>query len=256
MKFDVVVGNPPYQVESAGFGAQATPIYQLFVEQAFRLKPRYVCMITPSRWFAGGMGLDAFRKKMLESTNFRNLVDFPDAADLFPGVQIKGGVSYFLWDKNYEGPCNVKTVQGDTVSNSQDRFLGEHGEIFIRFNEAIPILEKVSTKEIESLEDWISPINPFGLPTNFRDYEDTKFRGCVTLYSSDGIKYIKREQIKQNADWARNWKVLTPKAGPGNDGYPHKILGNPIVAEPNSVCTMTYIIAGEFDSKEEAENYF
>jgi site-specific DNA-methyltransferase (adenine-specific) len=255
MKFDVIVGNPPYQIESGGFGAQATPIYQLFVEQAFRMKPRYVCMITPSRWFAGGMGLDGFRKRMLESKNFRNLVDFPDAADLFPGVQIKGGVSYFVWDKNYEGRCSVKTVQGEQVSEVTDRYLGEHGEIFIRFNEAIPILDKVLSKKLESIEEMISPINPFGIPTNFKDYEEKSFKGSLTLYSSDGIKFIAKDKVKQNLDWAGNWKVLTPKAGPGNDGYPHKILGNPIVTKPNSVCTMTYLIAGEFNSEQEAINF-
>ena len=255
MRFDVVVGNPPYQLEAAGHGAQATPIYQLFVEQAFRLKPRYVAMVTPSRWFAGGMGLDSFRKRMLDSTNFRHLVDYPDGAELFPGTQIKGGVSYFLWDKNYEGPCRVVRVQKNVEGPATERYLGEHGDIFIRFNEALPILEKVLKADLPSIEEQISAINPFGLATNFKDYEEAPSKGSVTLYSSNGIVYVDKSKIPMGLDMLDGWKVFTPKAGPGNDGYPHKILGDPIVAAPNSACTMTYIVAGIFATEEEAQNF-
>jgi site-specific DNA-methyltransferase (adenine-specific) len=255
MRFDVVVGNPPYQLEAAGHGAQATPIYQLFVEQAFRLKPRYVAMVTPSRWFAGGMGLDSFRKRMLDSTNFRHLVDYPDGAELFPGTQIKGGVSYFLWDKNYEGPCRVVRVQKNVEGPATERYLGEHGDIFIRFNEALPILEKVLKADLPSIEEQISAINPFGLATNFNDYEEAPSKGSVTLYSSNGIVYVDKSKIPMGLDMLDGWKVFTPKAGPGNDGYPHKILGDPIVAAPNSACTMTYIVAGIFATEEEAQNF-
>lgn len=255
MRFDVVVGNPPYQLEAAGHGAQATPIYQLFVEQAFRLKPRYVAMVTPSRWFAGGMGLDAFRKRMLESKNFRNLVDYPDGAELFPGTQIKGGVSYFLWDKNYEGPCRVITVQKDVESAPTERYLGEHGDIFVRFNEALPILEKVQKAGLDVIEDQISATNPFGLATNFKDYSSVKSDDSVTLYSSNGVVFVAKSKIPMGREMLSGWKVFTPKAGPGNDGYPHKILGDPIVAAPNAACTMTYLVAGSFATEEEAENF-
>ena len=257
MKFDVIVGNPPYQLESGGFGAQATPIYQLFVEQAFRLKPRYVAMIIPSRWFSGGMGLSAFRKKMLDSTNFRKLVDYPDASEVFPGVVIRGGVCYFLWDEKYDGKCEIVTVQKDHAPSSSMRFLGEHGDTFIRFNEAIPILEKIRTQldSEGSLEEWISPINPFGIPTNFKDYKEKTFSGAVSLYTYDGFKYVKKSEVKNNLEWINKWKVFIPKAESGNDVYPRNIIGKPVIAPPNSVCTMSYLVAGLFDNEEDAENY-
>ena len=257
MKFDVVIGNPPYQLESGGFGAQATPIYQLFVEQAFKLKPRYVAMIIPSRWFSGGMGLSGFRKKMLSSTNFKTLVDFPDASEVFPGVVIRGGICYFLWDEKYDGKCTVTTVQNEHAPSSSERYLGEHGDTFIRFNEAIPILEKLKefTEKYGSLETLVSPINPFGIPTNFKDYKEKSFAGAIQLYTYDGFKFVQKSEVKSNLNWINKWKVFIPKAESGNDVYPRNMIGKPVVASPKSVCTMSYLVAGVFDSEEEAENY-
>jgi site-specific DNA-methyltransferase (adenine-specific) len=257
MKFDVIIGNPPYQLETGGFGAQATPIYQLFVEQAFRLKPRYVAMIIPSRWFSGGMGLGPFRKRMLDSTNFKKLVDFPDASEVFPGVVIRGGVCYFLWDKNYDGKCEVETVQKGHEKSSSLRYLGEHGDTFIRFNEAIPVIQRIQPllEKGGTLEKWISPINPFGIPTNFKNYKESKFTGSLLLYTYDGFKYIEKSEVKNNLNIAKKWKVFIPKAESGNDVYPRNIVGKPVIGPPHSVCTMSYLVAGTFDSEEEAENY-
>jgi len=257
MRFDVVIGNPPYQLESGGFGAQATPIYQLFVEQAFKLKPRYVAMIIPSRWFSGGMGLSNFRKRMLSSTKFRKLVDFPDASEVFPGVVIRGGICYFLWDEKYDGKCEISTVQNQQSPSSSMRYLGEHGDTFIRFNEAIPILEKLQETLTKngSLEDLISPINPFGIPTNFKDYKEKSFAGSILLYTYDGFKHVSKSEVKTNLNWINKWKVFIPKAESGNDVYPRNIIGKPVVSPPKSVCTMSYLVAGVFDSEEEAENY-
>jgi site-specific DNA-methyltransferase (adenine-specific) len=153
-------------------------------------------MIIPSRWFAGGMGLNAFRKRMLESTKFTNLVDFPNAAEMFPGVDIAGGICYFLHDEKHDGPCKVKTFQDGKISSESLRYLGEHGDVFVRFNEALPILEKVKKqiRESGSLEERVSAINPFGIATNFLDYEEKKSSKSVSLFTKDGEKFIKNER--------------------------------------------------------------
>ena len=257
MKFDVVIGNPPYQIADGGGGkgTSASPLYHLFVNQAFRLKPRYVAMIIPSRWFSGGKGLDTFREQMLSSTNFRNLVDFTNALEVFPGTQIKGGVCYFLWDKNYEGPCEVTQIEDGLRSEPISRYLNEHGDVFIRFNEATPILEKVKQKESNFHDITVSSRKPFGILSNFKDYKDKEFKGAIQLYGVDGVKWIDKKYVVTNKDWIESWKTLVPKAGPGNDGYPHRILGVPIVAPPGSCATETYLVAGIFDSKAEAENF-
>ena len=256
MKFDVIVGNPPYQIADGGGGkgTSASPIYQLFVNQAFRLKPRYVSMIIPSRWFSGGKGLDAFREQMLNSRNFRALVDNTNALELFPGTQIKGGVCYFLWDKNYDGPCKVTQIEDGVKSESSERFLNEHGNVFVRFNKATPILEKVLAKSTMFFEEVVSSSKPFGMRSNFKDFSSKPGANIFTIYSLDGKQYVKRNFITNNFELVPKWKTLLPKSGPGNDGYPHKILGEPFVAEPGSCCTETYLVIASFDSEQEAEN--
>jgi site-specific DNA-methyltransferase (adenine-specific) len=255
MKFDVIIGNPPYQIQDGGAGASASPIYQLFVNQAFRLKPRYVSMIIPSRWFASGKGLDAFRAQMLESKHFRNLVDFPAAADLFPTVEIKGGVCYFLWDSKYEGKCHVKTFLGGEIESVAERYLGEYGDIFVRFNDALPILNKVLQKSQIFVSDLIQSRKPFGLPTNFTNFKETKTKDSITLHTNAGIKYVMRNQITINHQWIDKWKVLTSKGYNGGDNYPHQIIGKPIIAGPNSACTETYIVCGVWNTEEEALSF-
>src|SRR5690606_34821944 len=144
MKFDVIVGNPPYQLSDSGFGTSAKPIYHLFVQQAKKLNPRYLSFIIPARWYSGGKGLDEFRREMLNDNRFRQIHDFPDASDVFPGVQIKGGVCYFLWDRDNSGLCEVHSYDRTGLVSKMSRTLLEKGcETFIRFNEAISILNKV-----------------------------------------------------------------------------------------------------------------
>lgn len=255
MKFDVVVGNPPYQIEDGGASRSATPVYQLFVNQAFRLKPRYVSMIIPSRWFAGGKGLDSFRAQMLESTNFQNLVDYPNASELFPAVEIKGGVCYFLWDEKYDGPCSVKTVQsGGTFSESR-RYLGEHGDVFIRFNEALPILEKVRNIAESFVDEMVAARKPFGLPTNFTEFASKASSKTLGIYANGGKFLVEAKHISNNVAWINKWKVLTSNGYGAGEGYPHQIIGVPILAEPGTCCTETYIVCGVFDKEREAKNF-
>ena len=255
MKFDVVVGNPPYQIQDGGAGASASPIYQLFVNQAFRLKPRYVSMIIPSRWFAGGKGLDTFREQMLESTKFKHLADFPAASELFPSVEIKGGVCYFLWDEKYDGQCEVVTYQDGKAQSSALRYLGEHGDVFVRFNAALPILEKVQSMAVEFIDSQIAASKPFGLRTFFNDYKTESFPKSVALYGNGGKYFVRKDQIISNHQWIDKWKVLTSNGYGAGEGYPHQILGVPIIAEPNSACTETYIVCGVFETELEAKNF-
>jgi site-specific DNA-methyltransferase (adenine-specific) len=255
MKFDVVVGNPPYQIEDGGQGRSASPIYQLFVNQAFRLKPRYVAMIIPSRWFAGGKGLDEFRRQMLDSTNFQYLVDFPNAAEMFPGVDISGGICYFLWDEKYDGKCEVKTFQNGEISSTFERFLGEHGEVFVRFNEALPILDKVRAKANTFLNEQVSSSKPFGFRTFFNDFAKTKSAKNIKIMTKDGVFEIRREQLTVNEHWLDKYKVTVAKAYGERGSYPYLITSKPKILPPNMVCTETYQVCGVFDTLREAENF-
>ena len=254
MKFDVIIGNTPYQLSDGGFGTSATPIYHKFVEQAKKLNPRFLSMIMPARWYSGGKGMDDFRDKMLKDNRIKQIVDFPEAIDCFPGVQIKGGVCYFLWDRENKGDCRVSTSRkGKIVSEMTRPLLEEHCETFIRYNEAISILKKVQVFNQPSLSNQVSSRKPFGLDTTFKGKKDS-FENCITLYQNGGIGYIKREEIEKNIQLIDRFKVLIPRAGSGSDTFPHTILGKPFVAEPNSACTETYIVLGDYDTKNECDN--
>jgi site-specific DNA-methyltransferase (adenine-specific) len=252
MKFDVIIGNPPYQLDTGGVGRQATPIYPAFVLQAKKLRPRFLTMIIPSRWFAGGMGLDKFRDQLLNDKRIRHLVDYPIASDVFPGVRIIGGICYFLWDRDYEGPCSVTTVMGN-LEDTMSRELNQY-DTFVRFNKAISILERVLAKNLPSLSTQVSGAQPFGLPTTYRPTG----RGQVTLYANRCIGKIERSSVRAGKDIIDSWKVLI-SLGYGEGGetreYPRMIIGRPIIAAPPSACTMTYLVAGAFKTETEAANF-
>jgi site-specific DNA-methyltransferase (adenine-specific) len=254
MKFDVIVGNPPYQLSDGGFGTSATAIYHKFVEQAKKLNPKYLSMIIPARWYSGGKGMDNFRDEMLKDNRIRQIVDYPEAIDCFPGVQIKGGVCYFLWDRENRGLCKVFTSsKGKIVSEMTRPLLEEDCETFIRYNEAISILKKVQKLKEISLKEKISVRKPFGLETTYKG-EPKPFDNAITLYQNGGVGFIKQAEIKTNYEIIKFYKTLIPPLGSGSDTFPHTILGKPFVVEPNSACTETYLVASVFKNRKEAEN--
>ncbi|MBS3949162.1 MAG: Eco57I restriction-modification methylase domain-containing protein [Peptococcaceae bacterium] len=253
MKFDVIIGNPPYQLSDGGFGRSASPIYQLFVKQAIKLNPRYLSMIIPARWYSGGKGLDNFRKDMLQDDSIRVLHDFPDANDVFSGVQIKGGVCFFLRDRGTPGMCKVVSHKGTHVSVMTRPLLDFGADTFIRYNEAISIVEKVRAFSEGSLREWVSTSKPFGFRTNYTA-KSTRFKDAVKLYQNGGVGYVRRDDITQNIDVLDKFKVFIPPLGSGSDSFPHPILGKPFLGEPGSACTETYLYIGSFEDAEPAHN--
>lgn len=255
MKFDVIIGNPPYQLSDGGFGTSAMPIYQLFVSQAKKLNPRYLSMIVPARWYAGGKGLDDFRAEMLKDTQLCQIHDYPDATSVFPGVQIKGGICYFLWQQGHNGLCKITSHGVNDRTTITERPLLEVGnDIFIRYNEAISILQKVKHHDEVTLEKDVSSMKPFGLRTFFQESTKRKSNNEVVLFQNGGVGYIARSLIEKNSSWIDNHKVLIPRAGSGSDAFPHSILGKPFYAPPNSACTETYIVLARLNNEEQCQN--
>ena len=254
MKFDVIVGNPPYQLNTAGHGAQAAPIYHYFVRQAKKLNPRYMAFIIPSRWFAGGMGLNDFRDEMLNDKRIKVLVDYPDSDDCFPGVSIEGGVSYFIWDSEYNGDCLVQTIMGEDKSDIVTRALNEY-DIFIRQNRAVGILKKVQNHHEATVDAKVSGINPFNFATNFKEFDQMNNPDKIKIYANKATGYIQRTKAQTHKEWIDKYKVLVSEAYGGAGKKPWQVLGKPIMAEPGSVCTFTYIVTGVFDNKDSAQNY-
>lgn len=251
MKFDVIIGNPPYQMSDGGYRVSASPIYHLFVEQAMKLNPRFLMMIIPARWFAGGKGLDNFRNAMLNDNRLRTIVDFADATAVFPGVQIKGGICYFLWDRDHPGDCLVINNDVSPQFSQSERPLLEEGcDTFIRWNAGIGVLRKVQKEMVDPFSDLVSARKPFGLDTLYRGTD----KSGLKLFENGGTSFIERGRINKNTEWINKWKVFIPEAGSGSDAFPHPIIGKPFLGEPSTVCTETYLVIGPFDTKQEAEN--
>lgn len=256
MKFDVIIGNPPYQLDDGGSKASASPIYQFFVNQAKKLNPRYLVMIIPSRWFTGGKGLDAFRESMLKDQRIKVLKDYVNAKDCFPGLSISGGICYFLWSRDHKGLCDFTSINAGVEDNMQ-RQLDEF-PIFVRYNKAINIIHKVKRVDENSLTSILSSRNPFGIPTNARG-EDRPFANSYKLVSSQGEGFVKRKDILTNTGLADSYKVMITRvmcehAGePDKDGK-FKVLATVRLLKPKEVCTDSYITAGDYDSQINAKN--
>ena len=255
MKFDVIIGNPPYQlnvgVEKENY---AVPIYQKFIEQAKRLGPAYIVMIVPARWYAGGRGLEDFRTEMLNDRHLTVLTDYPNATDCFAGVDIAGGVCYFLWERDKQQDCVIHSIRGKKHSILQRPLLEQHLTTFVRFNEAIPIIRKILSHHEASFSNLVSPQTPFGLYSSFRDYLREPFEGAVKIHTVAGVGYIRPGIITKGQDLIAKYKVYIAKSYGERGDYPYQFLARPFLGEPNSCCTQTYLCIGPLESKREAEN--
>ena len=258
MQFDVIIGNPPYQMKGGAGGSSDSSIYHLFVKQALALEPRFLSMVIPSRWMAGGRGLDEFRTQMLNSDRLRYLIDFPDSGEAFPGVQIKGGVCYFLWDAGHGGPCMVTRMEGGVRHEQPNRVLGEF-DVFVRDEKALGILRKVLAKGEPSVIQLFSGDTPFGIATNYKDWSQRQTGSQIALHLIDRgtrtVGYIKRDQIHKNAALIDVWKVLVPEAYGAGESFPHQILGREVISPPPSVCTQSYLAVAPFSSERQARSF-
>lgn len=258
MQFDVIVGNPPYQTgDKKNEDDRTSPIYQYFIERAIALNPKYLAMIVPSRWFTGGFGLDKFRERMIADRRIRAIVDNPKLFDCFPGVEIKGGVNYFLWDRDHDGDCEFSTRIDGVILSTTTRDLRDGDGIVMRDNRAATIVEKVKSSHSGAWCDTVcGPQMAFGqMRTNFSGDRAVPEPGDVPLIFSGRVGYVAPSVIEKNQAWIGKWKVLIPKAGDGHGREVSYVLGEPIALAPGSACTQTYLVAGVFGTRKETENY-
>lgn len=258
MKFDVIVGNPPYHLNDGGNSASAIPIYQKFVQQAIKLNPRYLSMIIPSRWFAGGKGLDNFRRDMLNDKRIVKIVDYVNAKDCFPGISLGGGVLYFLWDRDNPGLCEFTNIH-DTKSSTSLRSLSEY-PTFVRYNEAISIIQKVMSYNERSVTEIVSSRNPFGFSSSTRGKPSGNV-GDVTLFSSGGISYVPLKSVTQGTEAITKFKVMISKVTSEHAGEPDKtgkfrVISRAVILQPQQVCTDSYLISLVTDDEKEINNYY
>jgi site-specific DNA-methyltransferase (adenine-specific) len=243
-------------LSDGGYGDSAAPIYHKFIQQAKKLTPRFLSMIIPARWYSGGKGLDEFRSEMLNDSRLSEIHDFPETKDCFPGLNIREGICYFLWDITHQGKCEISTHKRNTIVSSSKRPLLEPGiDVFIRYNEAISILHKARNRNEETFEKIVSSRKPFGLSTNFSEYKKKRSDAYpIKLYRFGENGYINKSQMGKSDELLQEYKIFIAKASPGGDYYPHQVFSKPILGEPNSCCTETYIVIGPFKSKKIASN--
>ena len=258
MKFDAVVGNPPYQDETDGAGRQAVPLYNLFVKSAIKMNPNFVSIIMPSRWFAGGMGLENFRNDMMNDRHIQKINDYVNAKDCFPTSSVSGGVSYFLWNKKYEGDCiftNTKNGETSFLKRPLNEF-----SVIVRYNEAISILRKIRHIMNDCIDTIISPLMPFGISTNIRGRKEKSEKDSLSLYASDSVTYISSSEIMKGNELINKYKVFMSKTSAEHAGEPDKngmfsvFTKTMKVAGPKEVCTHSYFVIGNYNSEQEAQN--
>ena len=260
MKFDVIIGNPPYHLDTGGSGRQAKPIYNLFVEQAKKLNPRYLAMIIPSRWFAGGMGLESFRNEMMNDPHITTIVDYANAKECFPQNSVSGGVCYFLRERDNVKPCTfVNMRSGMRISSQRD--LSEF-PVLVRYNEAVSVIHKIRSLKESTMDLFVSSISPFGLPTSIRGDSAPSSKKQVRVLSSKGFGYLSEGEVERGEEYRTGFKVALSQTGAEHACEPDKLgkfrvlTSSMQVLEPKDVCTHSYLIVGPFGSGErvEAEN--
>lgn len=258
MKFDVIIGNPPYQlnvgVEKENY---AIPIYHKFIQQAKKLRPRYLTMIIPSRWFTGGRGLDDFRTEMLNDSHIKYIKDFVDSKDVFPGVDVAGGINFFLWSREYDGLCEYVNVFNGKETKTI-RSLNEY-KVFPRYNQALSIIKKAKKYKEVAISPMISSQTPFGFITTFRG-RNTKQKNDLELHTSGGITYVSINEVTRHTDWVDKYKVIFSKATCEHAGTPdrngrYKVFSTMKILKPNEICTQSYLVGGIFDEFEHAKHY-
>ena len=258
MKFDVIIGNPPYQMSDGGNKNSAKPIYQYFVQQAMKLNPRYLTMIIPSRWFAGGKGLDDFRKEMLENRHISKMVYYNNAKDCFPGISLGGGVCYFLWNRDSESSCEYTDIQG-AVQSTVNRDLNEF-PVFVRYNEAVSIIHKVQEKNCKSISEIMSGRNPFGFESFIKGEAEPKSSKDCKLYYSGGIGYVSPSSVTKSKDLIDKYNIMISRASAEHAGEPDSsgmfnVLSVVRVLQPHEVCTDSYLLAYSTENSDEAQNF-
>ena len=255
MKFDVIIGNPPYQLSDGGNAASARPLYHLFVEQAMKLKPRYLTMIIPARWYAGGKGLDTFRNNMMNCRQITHLVDFSNSADCFPGVNIAGGVCYFVWARDYNGNCVVTNVKGEVSVSSMERRIDEYA-FFVRDNTALSIIRKIRHHSNETMKSVVKSYSYFAIRSYERGEDKKQKSNDVVLLSSNGKGYYPKDKVLDRDGILTKHKVIITYAMSGGNkpssSGDYQVISSLQILQPNEVCTETYLVLGVFDKREDA----
>lgn len=259
MTFDVIIGNPPYQLsDGGGSGSSAIPLYHRFIQQAKKLSPRYLTMIIPARWYTGGKGLDEFRDEMLHDKRIRVLIDYNDSRFCFPGVDIAGGVCVFLWDRDNQGICNVKNIISDNIQYESMRHLDEF-EVFIRDLRTINIIHKVQLIKEPTMDSIVYSRNPFGFSSTYNYNNTTPSANTIKIMTSKGDFYVPHKDITTNKGIVDEWKVVMSKtsaehAGQADKDGRKKVVSRIEILGKQYICSESYLLIGHMKSKDASEN--